>query len=184
LTSVGETGYPDLFAAALTKPVRQSQLLTIVATVLGLRGPSEVVPRTVETGVPNGPLILVAEDTMVNQLVAQRMLEKLGCRVEVVGNGREAVAAARVVQYAMVMMDVQMPEMDGFDATAEIRKHESGGPRHTPIIAMTANALRGDQERCLAAGMDDYLSKPVRFPELEAVVRHWLTVVESNLAAA
>jgi two-component system, sensor histidine kinase and response regulator len=112
------------------------------------------------------------------------MLEKLGCRVHVVGNGREAVAAVGVIPYALVMMDVQMPEMDGLEATVEIRKHESGGPRHTPIIAMTANAVKGDKERCLAAGMDGYLSKPVRLPDLETVVRHWLTSIDSKVAAA
>jgi two-component system, sensor histidine kinase and response regulator len=191
LTSVGETGYPDVFAAALTKPVRQSQLLTTVASVLARRTPGEVVARqvsspagTVGPGVPNGPLVLVAEDTLVNQLVARRMLEKLGCRVHMVGNGREAVAAVGVIPYALVMMDVQMPEMDGLEATVEIRKHESGGPRHTPIIAMTANAVKGDKERCLAAGMDGYLSKPVRLPDLETVVRHWLTSIDSKVAAA
>jgi len=123
---------------------------------------------------PDGaPLVLVAEDTSVNQLVVRRMLEKLGCDVDVVSNGREAVSAVEGSPYAVVFMDVQMPEMDGFEATAEIRRRESRGAGHTPIVAMTASTLESDTERCLAAGMDDYVRKPLRLAELDVVVRRW-----------
>ncbi|HMZ81605.1 MAG TPA: ATP-binding protein, partial [Acidobacteriota bacterium] len=131
--------------------------------------------------------VLVAEDSAVNQRVAVKMLEKLGCRADVVANGLEAVNALKLLPYDLVFMDCQMPEMDGFEATSEIRKwelSESTFPDPIPIIAMTANAMQGDRERCLAAGMDDYVAKPVRFESLEAVVQHWRDQIRKAMPAA
>ncbi len=114
--------------------------------------------------------ILLAEDNPVNQKVAVRMLEKRGHNVTVASNGAEAVAAVAAGEFDLVLMDVQMPEMDGFEATAAIREQERETGRHLPIIAMTAHAMEGDREKCLAAGMDGYVAKPVASRELFAVI--------------
>jgi CheY-like chemotaxis protein/HPt (histidine-containing phosphotransfer) domain-containing protein len=117
--------------------------------------------------------VLLVEDNPVNQALAVAILAKLGYRAEVAGNGREAVAAVALGNYGAVLMDCQLPELDGYQATAEIRRRE-GTARHTPIIAMTAAAFPEDREQCLAAGMDDYIAKPVLVVDVQAVLSRWL----------
>lgn len=174
-TSVGED-----FAASLSKPVRPSQLFDCLLEVLGEdQDRTKDQPRTqVHDPSPADPVltgarILVAEDNPVNQKLALLLLEGMGCNADAVANGEEALAALCQIPYDLVVMDCQMPKMDGYQATSEIRLRE-GDERHTPIIAMTANALAGDREKCLAAGMDDYVSKPVQPQELAAAIARWL----------
>ena len=126
-----------------------------------------------ETGLP-AAIVLVAEDSPTNQAVAVKMLERAGVRADVARDGREAVEMLARSNYSAVLMDCQMPRLDGYGATAEIRGIE-GADRYMPIIAMTANAMKGDRERCLEAGMDDYLSKPVMKTDLQAVIDRWVT---------
>jgi PAS domain S-box-containing protein len=165
-------------AAALVKPVRRSRLLEVLLEVLGSAEREQAL--AIATPPSDGDLhrlslglrVLVAEDNIVNQKVAVLMLERWGCRADVVSNGREALEAVTRGAYDLVLMDVQMPEMDGFEATAEIRRREGPGSRRLPIIAMTAHAMEGDRDRCVATGMDDYVAKPIR-PQalLDAVSR-------------
>jgi len=119
-----------------------------------------------------GVRILLAEDNLVNQKVAQKMLQNLGCAVKVVPNGEEATIAAAEEDFDVVLMDCQMPKLDGDGATKAIREREQGMGR-TPVIAMTANAMKGDREKCIAAGMDDYISKPVRQDVLADALKRW-----------
>jgi CheY-like chemotaxis protein len=119
--------------------------------------------------------VLVAEDNAVNQKVAVRMLERVGLRPDVAANGREAVEMCAMLPYDLIFMDCQMPGMDGYTATVEIRKQLGPGPR-VAIIAMTAEAMEGARERCLEAGMDDYITKPVRLDELIEALKKWVPV--------
>ena len=178
LTSAGQRTHDETRAAgldaSLTKPVRQSALHDCLVTVMARSGPAGPTPSVRRR--PAGPApaatgirVLVAEDNPVNQAVARRLLENMGHTVDLVGNGVEAVEAVDRDAYAVVFMDCQMPVMDGFEATAEILRRQGGGARPV-IIAMTAGAMEGDRERCLAAGMDDYLPKPVRSADLAAAL--------------
>ena len=153
-------------AAYLTKPIKQSELFDAILTVLDIDGAESgendlVTKHSVREG-RAGLRILLAEDNVVNQRLAAKVLTKRGYLVVVAGNGKEAVAAFEREPFDVVLMDVQMPEMDGFEATAVIREKEKEKGGHIPIIAMTAHAMKGDRERCLEAGMDEYVSKPIR----------------------
>ena len=214
LTSQGQRGDAQAAQAAgyvayLTKPVHEARLYECLLAVMAPPAPAS--PATLitrhslaERHAQGTPKILLAEDNVINQKVATRMLEKLGYRVDVVGNGKEVIEALGRIDYAAVLMDCQMPEMDGFAATAEIRRREASGnvssfkfqvsgsklegsdsqpetcnlkletQRHIPIIAMTANAMQEDRGRCLAAGMDDYMSKPVQSKILAEMLARWV----------
>jgi len=158
--------------AILVKPVTPSRLrkqLTAVRAAVSPRKPGgpglAAVPSATSTPQPDRGLILVAEDNEINQLATTRMLARLGFQVDIAQNGAEAVELSGRVQYRAIFMDCQMPELDGYEATAVIRQRE-GDTHHTPIVALTANTIAGERERCLAAGMDDYLAKPLRFEQL------------------
>jgi len=123
----------------------------------------------------------VAEDNPVNQKVAQAILRKMGIRADVVANGQEAINELRIIPYDLVLMDCQMPDIDGFEATSIIRKEASGvlNP-HIPIIAMTASTMQGDRERCIRAGMNDFVAKPVKPGELAEVLARWLALAKTT----
>ncbi len=168
--------------AVLTKPVRPSAFEPKVIALLAGEGavtvPEPAGERAVEVD-PDAPLVLVVEDNDINRTVAVRTLERLGYRTADARNGVEAVERFTPETYAAVLMDCQMPVMDGYEATARLRAAEAGR-RPTPILAMTAGALVGDRERCLAAGMDDYISKPVAFEDLAAALRRWVPREDSG----
>jgi CheY-like chemotaxis protein/HPt (histidine-containing phosphotransfer) domain-containing protein len=171
------------FAGYLTKPIRQSALHDCIATVMGLpadtlrdsavSAPLVTRHTLAEARAAGRARILVAEDNQINQQVALGILQRLGHHADLAANGLEAVEAVRRLPYDLVLMDCQMPDMDGFEATAEIRRLQGTGAR-IAIVAMTANAMQGDRERCLAAGMDDYLTKPVCGDKLAATLERWL----------
>ena len=183
LTSVGKKDYSAEveslnISAFLTKPIKHNQLYDTILSILSARlrpvynrklKPFQIVENLAE----KFPLkILVAEDNVVNQKVAQRILERMGYRVDVVANGFEAVEVNRKIPYDLIFMDLLMPEMDGFSASEIIRDECRGG--HCPkIIAMTANAMKEVKNKCLAAGLDDFISKPIRLEEIQIILLHW-----------
>jgi CheY-like chemotaxis protein len=204
LSSVGHPGDARRFAAAgfsgyLTKPIRPSQLLDALAMVWGRRQEGECIPLVTRHTVRDAERsragaqsviaaragrmgvrgrVLVVEDNVVNQRVAAKMLEALGCAADVAADGREALEKLARHSYDLVLMDGQMPEMNGFEATREIRRREERDGGHVPIVAMTAHALEGDRDRCLEAGMDDYLAKPVSVGALERALQRWVEAAE------
>ncbi|MFT4114518.1 response regulator [Silvibacterium sp.] len=185
LTSGGQRGDAQRceelgIAAYLLKPVRQAELREAIANVLTARKVTEqislVTRHSLREQATGGTTlkILLAEDNLVNQKLATRMLEKRNHMVTVVANGREALTALDQGAYDLVLMDMQMPEMDGFEATVALREREKDTGAHQPVVAMTALAMTGDRERCMDAGMDGYLSKPIRPNELDAVLDQYL----------
>jgi CheY-like chemotaxis protein len=169
-------------SASLTKPVRQNELREAIVRALDrrkvqARAPGVAVPGGERrTAVPRTALdVLIAEDNVVNQRLAMRLLEKRGHRVTVVNNGQEAVELLERSNFDLVLMDVQMPLLDGIAATMLIRQREKETGSHQPIVALTAYAVKGDQERCLAAGMDGYLPKPIRPEELDALLQTYVS---------
>jgi two-component system sensor histidine kinase/response regulator len=181
VTSLGLHDDDELRAAGLlmrlTKPVKQAHLRDTLARVLATadkRGAT--VPHAVASAVAverRRARVLVAEDNIVNQRVVLLQLRQLGYAADAVGNGAEVIEALERIAYDLVLMDCQMPDVDGYDAARLIREREASGRAHLPIIAMTAHALTGDREKCLEAGMDDYISKPVNVAELDAVLARW-----------
>jgi two-component system sensor histidine kinase/response regulator len=176
------------FSAYLTKPVKQSQLYDCLATVLGAADPSVKAPEialvtrhTINELRRREVRILMAEDNATNRQVALKLLEKSGFRADAVADGRQAVEALQTGSYDIVLMDVQMPVMDGFEATRAIRSGETKVPNpRIPIIAMTAHAMKGDRERCLEAGMDDYISKPISPQALAEALEKWLDLAHEQ----
>jgi len=182
LTSVGQIGDAKRcrelgISAYLVKPIQQSELLEAVCVVLGKAPKKEVVPlvtRHVLQEEKHRARILLVEDNLVNQTLALRLLEKRGFAVKVAADGAQAVAELEHERFDLVLMDVQMPVMDGFEATEAIRAREKSVGGHIPIVAMTAHALKSDEERCLATGMDAYISKPIRTSELFSTIESML----------
>ena len=165
----------EVFAGYLTKPMRQSLLYECLVAVQERPWMTQSGTSTsaTETHLQLSAKVLVVEDNLDNQKVLVRMLERYGCRVDVAGNGREAVHAAGQIAYDCLFMDCQMPDIDGYTATAMIRQREIQIGQRVPIIALTASAMPSDRERCLAAGMDDYLSKPAKAQDLVTMLRKW-----------
>jgi CheY-like chemotaxis protein len=167
----GEGGGERALAAQLTKPVKQSDLLDAILTAFGAPIARRTDDQPSLRSAGDVPLqILVAEDNPTNQKLVRLLLQQEGHEVTVVPNGHAAVASSAARKYDVILMDVQMPEMDGFEATAAIRQRERDTGAHVPIVAMTAHAMTGDRERCLAEGMDAYLSKPLRPEDLLATI--------------
>ncbi len=174
----------------LTKPARATLLHSLLRTLLGPQQPVETEPNPAPAApmpeaeaLRSGLRVLLAEDNPVNQEIARRQLQRLGVEVDIAGDGAAAVEAVARGGYDLVLMDCQMPVMSGYDATGEIRRREVGTGRHIPVIAMTANAMAGDREECLRAGMDDYIAKPVKIDALRAVVARWAAAAPERPAA-
>ncbi|HET8706511.1 MAG TPA: response regulator, partial [Pseudomonadales bacterium] len=172
------------FSAYLTKPVPQQQLQSAIETIFSLPTKADAQDHALITAhvlkeiiAAARPQVLLVEDNVVNQKVAVKMLENIGCRVDVASDGKQAVEAVKAGHYALVLMDCQMPEMDGLEATRRIRAM-GGRFAQLPIIAITANAYKSDEEACRAAGMNDFMSKPITQTLLAQMVSRWINPVQ------
>ncbi|MCP4155504.1 MAG: response regulator [bacterium] len=195
MTSMGRQGdvlrLKDIgFSAYLTKPVKKSQFYDCLVTVLGrqhhpqkMNDDTLITRHSISEARRQKTCILLAEDNLTNRLVAMTFLEKLGYRADAVVNGLEVLEAIKSKSYALILMDCQMPEMDGYEATIAIRKNEENSSLRIPIIAMTAHAMKGDKEKCIAVGMDDYISKPVSPQKLTEIIELWLKKKSSKNSA-
>jgi CheY-like chemotaxis protein len=192
MTSMARRGDAKLFqeigfSGYLIKPVKQKDLYDTLAAVVGKGTPDEgatpiITRHLVRESRRRKGRILLAEDNITNQRLAVLLLRKMGIDADAVANGKEALQALSKTPYDLVLMDVQMPEMDGHEATRAIRSEGSHVLNHTiPVIAMTAFAMKGDREACLEAGMDDYLSKPIRLDDLTRILDRWLPREEKNV---
>jgi len=159
----------------LVKPMRSTELLASIRAGLGIRVAHQAVEQPAATTVGRALRILVAEDNAINQKLAVALLQKMGHEVTVVGNGQEALAQWERGGFDMILMDVQMPEMDGTEATARIREKEKQTGAHIPIIAMTAYAMSGDRDRYLSFGMDEYVTKPVSYKRVEQAIARFFS---------
>jgi len=178
-SSLGQQDLDGLgVSATLTKPARQVAIYDAITGALTGQGALPAPKRVKKRSSERGQTVLLAEDNEINRMLAEVLLGDLGLETEVASHGREAIEMAAARQYEAIFMDCQMPVVDGFEATREIRAAEVG--RRVPIIAMTALSMPGDRERCLAAGADDYLTKPIRLEELEAIVERWLPLVAAG----
>ena len=192
LTSAGQSGDAIRcrqlgISSYLLKPVRKSELLTAILHALGNRVtevPSLELSHGAAPNASQGLRVLLVEDNSVNQMVGVRMLEKLGCTTSLAVNGKDALVQLAEHDFDVVLMDVQMPEMDGLTATRHIRSAETAGNRHIPIVAMTARAMQGDREMCFAAGMDSYITKPINRQELEAVLKQLVPTAKRTVSLA
>jgi len=187
----GEALSDDIFTARLQKPVKLDELYHCLMALSGRREPAYQGyrlgvenPGVDRTGTKTNIRLLLAEDNSTNQKVILRILNNLGYRADAVANGREALEALDLVPYDLVLMDIQMPELDGFETSEAIRRKEAGAGRHLPIVAMTAHAMKGDREKCLAAGMDDYISKPLYPKDLQEVIQRALSGLPARKEAA
>jgi CheY-like chemotaxis protein len=170
---IGKQALRQGFGSYLAKPFKQASLFECLDLTSVFGRNTQAIPETDGLrSIKNGIRVLIVEDNMVNQRIALKMLQNLGYTPDVASNGREAIEAILRNRYEAILMDCQMPEMDGFETTKEIRKLEGAGAR-IPIIALTANAMSGDRELCVEAGMDDYLAKPVDLQQLDAALCAW-----------
>ena len=176
---------PGLFAACLSKPAKPSQLFDTLVKILSGKAAEPARPlaaAATDQVEKHAERILLAEDNTVNQKVALHMLARMGYRADVAANGLEVLEAVARQTYDLILMDVQMPEMDGLEATGKIKAGQAPGHRGPWIIALTANAMEGDREICLRAGMDDYLGKPIKATELAAAISRAREVIKARPA--